>query len=1288
MVTALALFQILPPGFADAISLESQIQKQIPEKPVLEVSEEAGHEAISQNSIDFLSQNSPLSPATPDGYDYDRYNFEEALDLLRPEYASAAIVKSLSEDHLKSLLNLSFEVAIIVLEGEIVLFSTGNGEEIDVTHAAQELLKHASFISHTHVTPSSQDGPSRFDLSHALRSPLEEYVLTKEKVIAYNQDGIQSELTYSDYLALLQDAQTTREEEDSVNARSFLNAFIHQMDLYNQSKNTSREVFRQAVTDPAFQESSGLLIIDAEHAHENMARGGKTWELQNTTSGYSGEGYFTSSPDSGTLIDTGYTTTSPELKYQVNFQTPGTYYVWVRGWAPSGDSNSIHLGLDGAAITTSDRIQISTDYNRYVWTKSTSDNLRASLNVTTPGNHTLNLWMREDGFRFDKILLTQDPTFIPSGLGPNESGRVTQGLDPPTVNALSPYTNQSQVTLQGTKPTNTSIWVNGVEVVANNALTTWSTTLAISGDGLKTFNITAKDSQGNASTQVSVSTILDTISPVILPFDLPEGYITDVPLIVVPFQIQDANPVVTEDDVSAELVEGTNDILLTATDQAGNVGTLTISLIYEPVDSALTAQEKALRQRWLEENSAYFTEQAGINPATGFPIDVIGTNAPGPDILWTQPTSIGFYLQFLGNLISKRLTLANFTQAAAVSAAEKTLTTLLDVQTQFGWNGLIPWLRLDGTLRPDSSRIGLIDNANLTHYLAAFLGLLEKGNLHRTFASSLYGKAKSFMDGQREGYLAFVDVASGVFRGVYDTAAGVFDGFADRFGSEFRATIPFLIEYFSLPLTVWTNLIRSTSAYPTQEGRTVETFSTFDGGAFQYFWPLLASPEESLPKISSALQNVFLIFSDFMERKALAGFPSAASLPEGGYSAQLGINFLKETPGLLDETVASLYALASAYRLNPSWVLSKIEEIEANFPSLTAGPLGFYDAMRSNGAVSENYYAIDQGSLVLGLLGTGADDFQSFLEKRNLWAGYESHYATLDLAIPQAVSSLPEPPMSTPEIDSRDPDSSDLYQSGYDFDGVTGNGIAVSETSPGIFTYTKTAPSGWVGGFVTPPFDRNNYDYVVIEARSLSGESNQVRFELKEGLNFILQKVLTFEETGWHTFQFFFPKDTASIDFIAFADPTNDFEVRKLIFSDTPVFQGAFPPSIIQTSPALTTQVDYLLTYTVNGFLRSEIARLSEGGNVIRRAFENTFGEKVSHDFNITLNTTSQQVEQTILTYYGGSLPQGASLSIQAIKDSQGILLYYLGTVILNQSQTPGELKSQLFYVKEIAAQY
>jgi hypothetical protein len=122
------------------------------------------------------------------------------------------------------------------------------------------------------------------------------------------------------------------------------------------------------------------------------------------------------------VIDSNYAASSPELAFSIQFATPGSYYVWARAWAADGSANSLHSGLDGAASAEADRLSTST-FGAWTWFRTTLDGADARLTVGASGAHTLNVWMREDGLRLDRLLLTTDASFIPSGAGPAESPR-------------------------------------------------------------------------------------------------------------------------------------------------------------------------------------------------------------------------------------------------------------------------------------------------------------------------------------------------------------------------------------------------------------------------------------------------------------------------------------------------------------------------------------------------------------------------------------------------------------------------------------------------------------------------------------------------------------------------------------------------------------------------------------------------------------------------------------------------------------------------------------------------
>ncbi len=276
----------------------------------------------------------------------------------------------------------------------------------------------------------------------------------------------------------------------------------------------------------AFQESSGQVVIDAEHYNSKVPRNGQDWVLKTTTTGYAGSGYLEALPNTGISYNTGYVTSSPELVYNVQFATTGTYYVWVRGIGATGSDDSLHAGLDGTGPASADRISgIGTTWN---WKRDTMDAAPATLVIASPGLHTIHLWMREDGLKVDKVLLrTSSSSTAPSGTGPAESPRVTVGPPPDTtpptgsvtINGGSAATNNTAVTLS-LSATDNSGTVTQMQCSSDGTTftpaepykTSTSWTLP-AGDGQKTVYVKFGDAAGNWSSPVSDAINLDTTPP-------------------------------------------------------------------------------------------------------------------------------------------------------------------------------------------------------------------------------------------------------------------------------------------------------------------------------------------------------------------------------------------------------------------------------------------------------------------------------------------------------------------------------------------------------------------------------------------------------------------------------------------------------------------------------------------------------------------------------------------------------------------------------------------------------
>ena len=134
--------------------------------------------------------------------------------------------------------------------------------------------------------------------------------------------------------------------------------------------------------------------------------GSGTFLVQSSLAGFNDTGY---------LIGSGGNTTNPpdneRADYTVNFTTIDTYYVWIRGYGVDSGSDSVFMGLDG---TLAGALNDNGIYNQWIWSDGFQDGVR-TIDVTTTGQHTINLWVREPNHSVDAIYITQDAGAIPGG---------------------------------------------------------------------------------------------------------------------------------------------------------------------------------------------------------------------------------------------------------------------------------------------------------------------------------------------------------------------------------------------------------------------------------------------------------------------------------------------------------------------------------------------------------------------------------------------------------------------------------------------------------------------------------------------------------------------------------------------------------------------------------------------------------------------------------------------------------------------------------------------------------
>ncbi len=267
--------------------------------------------------------------------------------------------------------------------------------------------------------------------------------------------------------------------------------------------------------------TQGLVSLEVENAHDYAAVGGSSWKyLYDAAPGYSDDEAGRADPDNGTAHSTNFVGNSPWFEFRVEFAHTGTHYVWVRGLAPSTDSNEIHVGLNGAADPNADNIDIPTPLNQANWSDGSH-----TINVPSTGNHAVRVWMGEDGVIVDKIVLTTDSGYTPTGEGPAESaliGPVAKWsrafVDPETTgNSIdvlaNDYHTESEsfwITTAQQNGTYGTLSVNG----AGDALIYDAPTPHSGQDEVVNFSYTVTDAAGRLGDATGVIVVSDNDFPV------------------------------------------------------------------------------------------------------------------------------------------------------------------------------------------------------------------------------------------------------------------------------------------------------------------------------------------------------------------------------------------------------------------------------------------------------------------------------------------------------------------------------------------------------------------------------------------------------------------------------------------------------------------------------------------------------------------------------------------------------------------------------------------------------
>jgi hypothetical protein len=171
-----------------------------------------------------------------------------------------------------------------------------------------------------------------------------------------------------------------------------------------------------------YVEANGYVAIEAEHYHDKMDRGGAEWRVL-TGLGRSGDSVKVF-PDVSASIMADYATAAPELAYKIYFFSTGTFPVTVFRIPTlnTGGDCRLALGLDNATVQTLRGANATDDS---AWNTNVIEHiekLSTTIQVTTPGYHTLRIWKVDPSIAIDRIVIDTGG-LRPSYLGPPESYR-------------------------------------------------------------------------------------------------------------------------------------------------------------------------------------------------------------------------------------------------------------------------------------------------------------------------------------------------------------------------------------------------------------------------------------------------------------------------------------------------------------------------------------------------------------------------------------------------------------------------------------------------------------------------------------------------------------------------------------------------------------------------------------------------------------------------------------------------------------------------------------------------
>lgn len=266
-------------------------------------------------------------------------------------------------------------------------------------------------------------------------------------------------------------------------------------------------------------EQNGFIVFEAENYDRNLDG---LW-VRDTTRGNPSGGASMVLPNGA-----GGSESASKLEYDIEFKQAATYQVWYRASGDNGndDSGWFHLNGERPVERATGNQASMTGFSGaldFVWRSDAQDAPDPfTVDIPSPGTHVVALARREDGSYFDKFILTTQPGFTPTGLGPPETREGAPGL--PTVSLSAPTEGQTfatgaNVTLSASAKGESGLEIVKVEYTANGNVIGESTTSPFTftwsnlQNGIYAVRARAIDEIGQSTTSAAVTIKVGTPPP-------------------------------------------------------------------------------------------------------------------------------------------------------------------------------------------------------------------------------------------------------------------------------------------------------------------------------------------------------------------------------------------------------------------------------------------------------------------------------------------------------------------------------------------------------------------------------------------------------------------------------------------------------------------------------------------------------------------------------------------------------------------------------------------------------